>query len=59
MVQALRPKVEMISSGKSMNLIVATNLMKGYCVLGDLDSALDLLNKIGEDGLSPNKLIQF
>ena len=48
-----------MACGKSMNLVVATNLMKGYCVLGDLDTALDLLNKIGEDGLSPNKLIQF
>nr|XP_023892797.1 pentatricopeptide repeat-containing protein At3g54980, mitochondrial-like [Quercus suber] len=56
MVEALRLKDEMVSCGKSMNLVVATNLMKGYCVQGNLDSALDLFNRIGEDVLSPNKV---
>ena len=41
MVEALRLKDEMVSCGKLMNLVVVTNLMKGYCVRGNLDSASD------------------
>ncbi|KAI7989559.1 Pentatricopeptide repeat-containing protein [Camellia lanceoleosa] len=54
MVDALKVKDEMVSSGKPMNLIVATSLMKGYYMAGDLDSALNLFNKIVRDGLEPN-----
>ncbi|CAL5435280.1 unnamed protein product [Camellia sinensis] len=54
MVDALKVKDEMVSSGKPMNLIVATSLMKGYYMAGDLDSALNLFDKIVRDGLEPN-----
>ncbi|KAL2530776.1 pentatricopeptide repeat-containing protein [Forsythia ovata] len=56
LTDAFRLKDEMISSGYSINLVVATSLMKGYCQQGDLINALKLFNKITEDGLTPNKI---
>lgn len=56
MMEALRLKDEMISCGRPMKLVVATILMKGYCVLGDLESALGLFAKLAEHGLSPNEV---
>ncbi|CAI9775574.1 unnamed protein product [Fraxinus pennsylvanica] len=55
LTEALRLKDEMISCGYLITLVVATSLMKGYCQLGDLNSALELFDKIIEDGLTPNK----
>ncbi|KNA06530.1 hypothetical protein SOVF_180260 [Spinacia oleracea] len=55
LMEALRLKDEMVSCGKPMNLVVATMLMKGYCVSGDLESALGLFEKLAELELSPNK----
>ncbi|KAK6158804.1 hypothetical protein DH2020_006118 [Rehmannia glutinosa] len=56
MVEALRLKDEMINIGHSMNLVVATSLMKGYYQQGDLHSSLALFDKIVKDGLAPNKV---
>ncbi|KAE8687134.1 tRNA (cytosine-5-)-methyltransferase-like [Hibiscus syriacus] len=56
LAEALRLKDEMLSSGKPLNLVAATSLMKGYCKQGDIDQALDLFNKIKDDGLAPNKV---
>ncbi|CAL5406298.1 unnamed protein product [Camellia sinensis] len=42
MVDASKLKDEMVSSRKPMNLVVATSLMKGYCMQDDLDGALNL-----------------
>ncbi|KAM0047461.1 putative tetratricopeptide-like helical domain superfamily [Helianthus debilis subsp. tardiflorus] len=67
MVDALRLKDEMVSNGVRMNLVVATSLMKGYCVKGDLDSALnfccntsdvkkgfELYTRMKNEGIKPN-----
>ncbi|KAL0312087.1 UNVERIFIED_CONTAM: Pentatricopeptide repeat-containing protein, mitochondrial [Sesamum radiatum] len=56
MMEALRLKDEMIKSGHSMNVVVATSLMKGYYQQGNLRSALALFDKIVEDGVPPNKV---
>ncbi|XVF34401.1 hypothetical protein REPUB_Repub18cG0055700 [Reevesia pubescens] len=56
MAEALKLKDEMLSCGKQLHLVVATSLMKGYCKQGDIVGALDLFNKIKEDGLCPNKV---
>ncbi|KNA05276.1 hypothetical protein SOVF_191910 [Spinacia oleracea] len=56
LMEALRLKDEMVSCGKPMNLVVATTLMKGYCVSGDLESALGLFAKLDEYELSPNNI---
>ncbi|KAL0393972.1 UNVERIFIED_CONTAM: Pentatricopeptide repeat-containing protein, mitochondrial [Sesamum latifolium] len=56
MTEALRLKDEMINSGHSMNVVVATSLMKGYYQQGNLRSALALFDKIVEDGVAPNKV---
>ncbi|KAL0323928.1 UNVERIFIED_CONTAM: Pentatricopeptide repeat-containing protein, mitochondrial [Sesamum calycinum] len=56
MTEALRLKDEMINSGHSMNVVVATSLMKGYCQQGNLHSSLALFDKIVEDGIAPNKV---
>ena len=41
MVEALSLKDKMINCGKSMNLVVAKSLMKGYFAQGNSDSALN------------------
>ncbi|CAA0810642.1 Pentatricopeptide repeat-containing protein -mitochondrial [Striga hermonthica] len=56
MEDALKLKDEMINSGHSLNLVVATSLIKGYYLQGNLQSSLALFNKIVRDGLVPNKV---
>lgn len=57
MAEAVRVKDEMISCGKRMDWVIATSLMKGYCELGDMKSALSLFTKGLEDGLPPKRFI--
>lgn len=56
MVEALRVKNEMISCGRPMYMVVLTSLMKGYCELGDMESASSLFANIIKDGHSPIRL---
>ncbi|KNA05277.1 hypothetical protein SOVF_191920 [Spinacia oleracea] len=55
MVEAIRVKDEMVSSGEPMNLAVLTRLVKGYCESGDLQNAVNLLKKCIDDGLLPDR----
>ncbi|MCI31796.1 pentatricopeptide repeat-containing protein, partial [Trifolium medium] len=50
-VEALRLKDEMVSSGLRTNLAVAGSLMKGHCMRGDVNLALQLFDEIVEGGV--------
>ncbi|TQD68777.1 hypothetical protein C1H46_045690 [Malus baccata] len=56
MVEAIRIKDGMVSCGYPVNLVAATSLMKGYCVQGNLESALGLFSIIIEDGLTTDRV---
>ncbi|KAK1382453.1 hypothetical protein POM88_020188 [Heracleum sosnowskyi] len=47
---------EMVADGIPINLVVATSLMKGYCLEGNLGKALGLFEEIERDGPAPNKV---
>jgi pentatricopeptide repeat protein len=53
MEEALKVKDQMLLvAGKKMDVVLATTLMHGYCLLGEVGKALDLFNEAVRDGVT-------
>lgn len=53
MEEALKLKDQMLLvAGKKMDVVLATTLMHGYCLLGEVGKALDLFNEAVRDGVT-------
>ena len=57
MDEALRLKDQMLlATGKKMDVILATTLMHGYCLHGEIGKALDLFDEAVRDGVTPTNV---